>query len=167
MSDEVKRTEANSREIRAIEYAAGLDMQLPSDGGYLKERLKSVPDLWRQYRIAKVAIDKVVEGLYETLPTKTLLRLNRLCTQGEIIFRPKSTLNKSTDTQIVLDKDLKVLINAAMGSKCAFCVKTGKESRKCELRNALMNIVPPDYIDNGLLCDYAVVAANCDLEDYI
>lgn len=164
----IRKTEANSREIHAIEFIAGLDNRLAKDGKYLENRLRSVPDLWRQYRIAKTATEKVIDGLYETLEPKVLARLTRLCTFGEVYFRYESPVNKATDAQLVLDKDIDVLVNTAMSSTCAFCMKTGTEIKECELRRSLMNIAPPTVLFEGSsLCEYAAVAHDNELGDYI
>lgn len=168
MTNEPKRTEANSREIRAIEYIAGLEARIIGDEKYVEKRLKSVPDLWRQYRIVSTAITKVVDGLYDTLEPNVLHRMRRLCDHAEVVFRTRSPLNKSTDTAIVLEKDINVVINAAMESRCAICLKEGSDIKKCELRKALMNIAPPSDLEkSGSLCPYSYVAAHCDLGEYI
>lgn len=167
--NDIQRTEANSKEIRGVEYLAALDAKLADYRPYLEERLKSVPDIYRQYRIAETAMSKVVNNLYDTLEPNVLFRIRKLREGSELVFRPKSPLNKSTDSQLVLEKDLDKLINAAMSATCACCLKTGREAKKCELRKALMNICPPNTlsIDSMGMCDYAIVAATNDLGGYI
>ena len=164
---DIPKMEANSKEMRTIEYVAGLDARLSLNGKYLEKRLKTVPDLWRQWRIAQVATEKVLDGLYDTLEPKAMHRIRRLCDQGEVYFRFDNILNKTTDTQLILTEDLKVLINAAMSSSCAMCMKEGREIKRCELRKALMNISPPNILGGSSRCDFADVASNCDLGDYI
>ena len=104
--------EANARELRAIEYIGALDARLTLNEKYLEPRLRSVPDLYRQYRIAKVATEKVIDGLYSTMDQKSLLYLRRVSENSELIFRPKSVLNDATDSQVVLKKDLLTLEGA-------------------------------------------------------
>lgn len=165
---EIRRTDANSREVRAIELIAGLDARLNNDEKYIEERLRSVPGLWRKYRIAKAFTERVIDGLYATLTPRVLLRLQRLCTNGEIVFRPRSPLNASTDTHIVLESDLKKLVNTAMCAECAMCLKCGSEIKNCELRKTLVNVAPPSKIAEGSsLCEYSSVAVNSEYGDYI
>ena len=149
-----ERTKPNSKELHTIELIAGLDARLTMDKEYLIPRLKSVPDLWRQYRIAETAIAKVLDGLYETVDAHALLHMRKIYDHGEVVIRPRNPLNKRTDTQIVLTEDLKNLVNIVIGDQCAMCLKTGRDIKKCKLRKALMNVAPPTEICEGSLCEY-------------
>jgi hypothetical protein len=154
MPNDIPRTETSSRELHAIEYVAGIDARLVESEKYLEKRLRSVPDLYRQYRIARVATEKVLNGLYSTMTPRALNHLTRMNQQSEIVFRPKSILNKSTDSQVVLTKDLKVLIREALSSKCSMCMGAPGEIKECELRKALLNVAPLKDIREGSLCGY-------------
>lgn len=161
------RTEVTSREMRAIEVIAGLDNRLAKDEQYLEARLKSIPDIWRTYRLAKVSIEKVIDGLYTTLPGNQLLHMRNLQTNGEIVFRSRSPLNSRTDTQIVLSNDLKYLINESMRQNCALCLKTDREIKKCQLRKVLMNVAPFAEKSKTSLCEYVNIATNHELGEYV
>ena len=167
VNKDVPVVEANSRELRAITHIAVLDNSFEQDGQYLEKRLRSVPDLYRQYRIAKAAMSKALSGLYDTLPLSSLLRLQKTCANSEVLVRPKTTLAVQNDSLIVLQKDMTTLINAAMSAQCAVCLKVGKETKKCELRKCLLNIVPPEEIDNTFMCEYAKVASESELGNYL
>lgn len=160
--------EASSREVHFIEFIAGLDAQVHNGEAHLKERLQTIPDGWRQYRIAKSAINKVINGLYDTLPDKTLAHMTDLIARGEVIIRPKPVCKDMGNVQIVQTADLKLLINHAMAAECAMCMKEGREQKKCELRKALMCICPPTQLNrNSTLCPYIDVANACDIGHYI
>lgn len=160
--------EASSREVHFIEFVAGLDAQLTNGEKHLEQRLKSIPDAWRQYRIAKSSVDKVIRGLYETLPEKTQKHMTDLCARGEVVIRPKPVGKQYDDVQIVQTADLKLLINCTMAAECAMCMKEGREQKKCELRKALMCICPPtEFNKNSTLCPYVDVANKCDVGHYI
>ena len=45
--------EANCREVHAIEFLAGLDGQLSNNEQHLTPRLKSIPNAYRDYRLAR------------------------------------------------------------------------------------------------------------------
>ena len=157
--------EANARELRAIEYIGALDARLTLNEKYLEPRLRSVPDLYRQYRIAKVATEKVIDGLYSTMDQKSLLYLRRVCENSELIFRPKSVLNDATDTQVVLTKDLLTLVGAVADSCCSLCIRTGREIKNCQIRKALMNIAPLNNITDSALCEYTDASKDFIMED--
>lgn len=160
MSVEIKRYDPTSRETRSIEMIAVLDARLANDRPYLEDRLRSVPDLYRQWRIAETAVCKIVDGLYDTLPTKTLMRIRKIFNNGEVIVRPKGGLTKDSDTAIVLAEDLKMLADTARKSECAMCLKEGKDIKRCKLRESLMRVSPPIQVfdENSSLCEYATIA---------
>lgn len=165
---EIRRTDITSRELRLIEYIGGVQTRLELGDPDLEKRIKSVPDLWRQWRIATVAIAKVLDGLYDTMPHRALERMQVLCERGEWVLRPKSPINKRTDSEIILEKDFNVLVNTAMSARCAFCMNDGKAIKECELRKVLLNVAPPNKLDsNSTLCPYAQVALENDLGNYI
>lgn len=164
---EIKRVEANMKEIHSVQFIANLNARLDLDGKHLEKRLRMVPDLYRQFRIAQTSVNKLVDGLYSTIPVDTLIMMRARCDNGEVVLRPRSPLNKNTDCKIVLEKDLHTLINTAMASTCAFCMKDVRESKKCPLRKALINVAPPSSIGGNNRCDYANVAINEELGDYI
>lgn len=162
-----EKMECNAKELHTIEFISALDARLTKNEKYLEKRLKSVPDLWRQYRIARSAVAKVLDGLYTTMTPENMLHMRNLAANGEVVVRPVNSLNKSTDCQILLRKDLDKLINITIGSTCAMCLKEGREIKKCELRKALLNICPPSIVSTDGLCVFTQVAANCEYGDYI
>lgn len=163
----IKRTETSSREFRAIELLAVLDSTLDRNGGYLEARLRSVPDLYRKYRVAQSALTDVVNGLYDTMPVNNLHRMQRASKQCEVAIRPISKINNSTDTTFMLDRDLLTLINCAVDGRCAVCLKSCREIKDCELRRALTNTIPLDEPEDGFICGYAKMAAKVASDECI
>lgn len=164
---EEKRMDANAREIHVIEFLAGLDAQLIEGQEHLKERLMAIPGGWRNFRLAVTTTERVLDALYETLPTKTLRHMTRLHECGEIVIRKKPLIPLPDDTQIVGNEDLKVLINSAVGNECAICVKERGEQRSCRLRGALKLIAPTAALNRDGSCEYRDVAAGNELGEYI
>lgn len=111
------------------------------------------------------AVNNLLVAIYDTLPTKTLLYMQRLCTYGEVLVRLKPAAR--TPEQIVASEDdLREIINVAMASECAVCLKDDRQVKGCNLRRALMNIVPPEtFSSQG--CEYRDVAIQCDYGEYI
>lgn len=160
------KRETSLNELRAIDYICGFDMQLIDSEPYIKERLKSIPDAWRQFRIMRAASEKLVTGLLDSLDLKTMKHVCGLVEHGEVLIRPRS-FTKQPDFQFVDHEDLRVLINAAMRSTCAMCMNRGSEVKKCELRKSLMVIAPPEEIPKNGACPYQEVALECELGKYI
>lgn len=94
---------ANGRERAIIEYLAALDAQLIAHQDVLRERLKLIPNGWRQWRLMTATANNLLTAIYDTLPTKTLLYMQRLCTYGEVLVRLKPAAR--TPEQIVASED--------------------------------------------------------------
>ena len=164
-TNEIPIQEPSARELHIVEFIAGLDCQLAKGGDILEARLRNVPDLWRQYRIAMKATQKVIEGIYKTVPIKTLRHMQNLCKYGEIVIRPRPA-TPVDDVQIVPTQELKLLINKVIENECAMCIKDQREQRRCKLRRAMMVIAPPQEV-NREGCNYRDVVAGNDLGEYI
>ena len=159
---------ANAREIHVIEFLAGLDCQLISAQEILKPRLDTIPNGWRDFRLGATRIEKVLDAVYATLPTKPLQHMDRLHRYGEVVLRPKPLIKIPGDmVQIVDNDDLKLLINTTIAAECAMCVKDAREQKKCKLRAVLENIAPTEAIHKNGLCAYVDVAAGNEYGEYI
>lgn len=160
--------EANAREIHVIEFLAGLDCQIQSGQEILRERLKLIPNGWRDFRLAVTATQRVLDAVYDTLPVKTLKHMDRLCRYGQIVIRPKPAVPLADDdVQIVPTDDLRMLINATISAECAVCLKDARGQKKCKLRRALSNIAPTEALRADGLCNYTDVAAGNEFGNYI
>ena len=158
---------ANAREIHIIEFLAGLDAQLMQGQEILRDRLALVPDGWRKFRLAVTTTEKVLDGIYETMPMKTLKHMDRLCQCGQVIVRPRPLVKMPDDVQIVPADDLRLIINMIVAQECAMCLKAPPEQKSCKLRKALRNIAPTAEVYKNGLCSYVDVAAAHKLGEYI
>lgn len=158
---------ANAREIHIIEFLAGLDAQLMQGQEILRDRLALVPDGWRKFRLAVTTTEKVLDGIYETLPMKTLKHMDRLCQCGQVIVRPRPLVKMPDDVQIVPADDLRLIINMIVAQECAMCLKSPPEQKGCKLRKALEIIAPTAEVYRNGLCSYVDVAAAHKLGEYI
>lgn len=159
---------ADGQEILVIELLAGLDCRLMKSQEILKPRLDTIPNGWRDFRLAVTRTEKVLDAVYATLPPKTLQHMDRLYNYGEVVIRPKPLIKiHGDDVRIVDYDDLKMLINTTIAAECAMCVKDAREQKKCKLRAVLENIAPTEAIHKNGLCAYVDVAAGNELGEYI
>lgn len=164
---ELEVMETNAREVHNIEFLAGLDAQLVSGQKILENRLKKIPGTWRDFRLAVTTTERVLDAVYETLPTKTLLHMQRIRQCGEVIIRPRPAIKMPDDVQIVNKDDLKLLINTAIAAECAVCLKDKRGQKKCKLRSAMQTIAQPQELKDDGLCPYTHVAEGSEYGDYI
>lgn len=156
---------ASGRERAIIEYLAALDAQLMAHQDVLRERLKLIPNGWRQWRLMTVTANNLLVAIYDTLPTKTLLHMQRLCTYGEVLVRLKPA-SRTPEQVVVNEDDLREIFNTAMTAECAVCLKDDRQAKGCKLRRALMNIAPPEtFSSQG--CEYRDVAIQSGYGKYI
>lgn len=157
--------EMNSRELHRLELIAALDAQLQGGQEPLKTRLQGIPNAWRDYRMCTSRIGRIVQQLYTTVPDKTLRHMQALCSFGEVLIRLKPAA-RTNDLQLLMTKDIKLLVNLAMEYKCTMCFADRAEIKACELRKALMNVAPP--VDTNLgPCPYRYVIEEYDAGHYI
>lgn len=158
------RIPLNGREMRVVEHLTCFDSKLIEAGECLRERLKQIPNGWRQWRLMASISDKLLRQLYDTMPLKNLRHIQNLCYYGEVLIRMKPAVRPPEYTLISTD-DLAEVVNVAMGMECRVCIRDGKEIERCRLRQAMMNIAPPlDVSDLG--CSYRDVALEHDYGQY-
>ena len=167
MSNTTPIIPANAREVHMIEYIACLDKQIYAAQDILKDRLKKIPNGWRNFRLAQATTEKVIDAIYGTLTPKTLLHLQRLCDHGEVVIRPKPMVPLKDDVHFILSEDLHTLINTSIAAECAMCLKEKPEQKKCKLRKALQDVAPVEALAYDGLCPYSRVALDHDLGDDI
>ena len=163
MSNNIPRTDMTSKELHAVEYIAALEKRLDENDRYLEKRLRSIPDMYRQYRL----IGRVLDNLYDSMQPKALNHMLKVCQNSELIFRPKSILNGSSDAQVITNKDLELLVGIAINSCCSLCLKTGSEIKQCELRKTLMNVVPLNELSDSSLCGYTDAIGECEMDEML
>lgn len=156
---------ANGRERVIIEYLAALDAQLIAHQDTLRDRLKMIPNGWRQWRLMTVTVNNLLVAVYDTLPIKTLQHMQRLYMYGEVAVRIKPAI-RIPEQIMVNEDDLREIINKAMAAECAICLKDDRQAKGCKLRQAFVNIVPPEaFTLHG--CEYRDVAVQSNYGDYI
>lgn len=155
----------SGREMKAIEMLAALDSRLVQAGDAMRPRLKRIPNGWRQWRLITSSVERLLLQIYDTLPRKNLMYMHNLCQNGEVVIR-FVPVTRAPEWMMILDEDLKLLLNAAMASECAVCLRDGPEVRRCPLRGALQRLAPAhDECATG--CEYRNVAIRCELGRYV
>lgn len=164
MNDRIEKP-LDSQELRTIEFMMALNARLKIGEKYMRDRLRTIPDGWRQYRMMEAVSDKLLDKVYDTLPTKTLCYLQKLSIFGEVKvqFRPASRLE---DWYYVKESDLKLITDITMSATCAVRLKNEREIKQCKLRKAFQDVlIPPEVPKIG--CPYRDIAAKSEWGDYV
>ena len=135
------RRPMNGREMRVIEYLAAMDSKIVESGDAMRDRLRDIPNGWRQWRLMASTLSRLLVQLYDLMPIKNLRHIQNVCAHGEVLIRmqPASRVPEYT---LVNEDDLRILVNTSMAAECAICFKEGKEIDRCPLRRAMLSIAP-------------------------
>lgn len=155
----------NSRELHRFELIAVLDMQLHKGTEVLKNRLQTIPNGWRDYRMIATRLSRLVSQIYETLPTNRIRYMETLCAYGEVLIRVRPAA-KSDENILIPVSALKMLVNHAMAGTCTMCFKGRDEVKACKLRKALIEVAPPVDLNLGE-CPYRYVIEQNEEGRYI
>lgn len=142
----IERTDMNAKELHGVEFLAALSGQMDKYCDVLKPRLQAIPNGWRQYRMIQSALHRLLGDMYHTMTVKSLQRIKNMMQYGEVKINIAPIERHALGYMTVHEKDLSVLTTAAMQGECAMCIKDGDEVKKCDLRKALHEIVPPEEI---------------------
>lgn len=159
------RKPMNGREMRVIEYLAAMDSKIIESGDTMRDRLRDIPNGWRQWRLMASTLSGLLVQLYGSMTVKNLRHMQNICNHGEVLIR-MAPVSRVPENVLVGEDDLRTLINAVMSSECAICLKEGKEIDRCPLRNAMLSIAPP-YEDPPTSCGYRAVALASEYGKYM
>ena len=132
----------SGRERRAMEQLVAFLSYTASDSGALKERLKTIPNGWRDWRLMNTLSVKLYVALMETLTVNQYAQFKKLEQHGTCVIQLR-TAAKGEDFDFVRMSALKKIVRVAIDDHCSLCVKTDAECRGCKLRKSLMEICPP------------------------
>lgn len=141
-----ERTDMNAKELNGIEFLAALSGQMDKHCMILKPRLKAIPNAWRQYRLIESALHRLLGDMYQTLTVKSLQRIKNMMQYGEVKIAIAPIERHALGYVTVHEKDLALVVTTAMQGECAMCIKDGDDVKRCPLRKALWEMMPPDEV---------------------
>lgn len=124
-------------------YASWDAVEKVQEDSFLVNRLKSIPNGWRDLRMLRAMLEKLINAIMWTIPhekvkgvARTANRMRYSVTQGKAVTRPNDN-----QEQIVSARELDALVDAAHENKCRLC---DNDCNRCELGKALDNLVAED-----------------------
>lgn len=158
--------EPTSEENRFMQELMILRNNLVKRKPKIYDRLGSVKYGKRDLGLLIAVVDRLQDGLYATLPTKTLQRYLWISKNARCYIDVPGPISNGGYMGVALD-DLDVLAKHAIMNECSMCMKEGKEIKQCPLRQALNRIQPREKIGDGSLmgCEYTETARDMTEED--
>lgn len=88
----------------------------------MEDRLRSIPNGWRDIRMVETVMDKLVGKLLETVPTDKLITMRRLLPDTRVHIAYFRQVGKGKDEVTgIHEKDLNLLTLAAHDAICKLC----------------------------------------------
>ena len=155
----------NGRELKCIEALLVMDARMAQAGDALRQRLRAIPNGWRDWRLMDTILYRLLQQIVDTLPNKSRQYLTKLKNHDEMLIRFEPAA-RTPEWLLIRDVDLKEIVNAAMASECATCLKEGKQIDRCPLRRAMIDICPP-HQEPATGCGYREAAMVSEYGHYI
>lgn len=131
---ELKRV--RSAENQALKCFCAMDTMMQRETIALENRVKSIKNGWRDYRMLQAVMRNLREKIYDTIPPEQVQTIERNLSTME--FRiGAAQVGGVTDYVYIALPDLVTLVKYAKQNECFACSKTFMEARKCELRKSL------------------------------
>ena len=114
----------------------------------VRERLKAYPYGWRDMRLLWSLVNKLQNQLLNTMPDRRILYYDQMARHGKVIIDIPGPIPKGRNI-LITEKRLAAITEAAMRGECALCVKDGTEAQRCPIREALLEVAPPEKVNDG------------------
>ena len=109
----------------------------------LEERLKTVPNGWRDYRMLKTRMSTELDGLLETVPLKKLVAIHRELKNVKIKLNIGPDAAGSDDQVIYVNEEAFLkLLDQIVAMNCMLCDKRGKEVKHCPWLQLIEDCLP-------------------------
>lgn len=118
--------------------------QLQRYGESMKDRCAAVPGAWRDLRMLTKVSSKLLTSLNNTFPLRQQMRYSLYAQKAKCVVQIPGPI-EDPNMHIVTEKALRVIIGYLLASECSLCMKAGREVQDCELRRALIQVVPPEH----------------------
>lgn len=135
---------------------------LVTHGPSVKERLRKTPNAWRDLCLLVRLVTKTQDRLLDTMPERRTAYYYSLAQHAKVAVELPGPAKRGR--YIMIDeKKLAAITEAAMCGECAVCMRDGRDVKRCLIREALLEVAPPEEIrDSHTLaygCEYRDIAS--------
>ena len=141
------KTMPNRQENAMMLYLMALLNTLNRNSEAVKDRLSVFRYGWRDLRLLLRLVDKVQIMLLHTMPDKRLDYYAKIAEHGKVIVDIPGLIPKGRHI-LITDKNLAAITEAAMRAECVLCMKDGKGVKGCPIRAALLEVAPPETVND-------------------
>ena len=137
---EILKKPLSGREYGALRSFFGVVSTLAIAEDNLKERVKLIPNGWRNWRLVESVSYKLLQDLMYTLPLNKLKQIQtELAHTRCYVEVRREYCNPAIDPDekmmtYIPQRPFERIMAIAVNSECLFCDKTGKAAKRCPLR---------------------------------
>ena len=150
------RTAPNRSENEFMMNLMVLRNSLYQYGPVMRERCRRAGRyVWRDLRLMTRLVGTLQDALMRTMPATREAYYDEYRRNGHYELVLNGPVRQKRYVMIS-DRKLAAVMEAAMCSECVLCVREGSEIRKCELREAMLEVAPPTETQDGrwIRCEY-------------
>lgn len=109
-------------------------------------RCRAVPGGWRDLRMIRVKLERLMDDLMWTVPIDKLVGLHRDMPRFryDVVLAPLASRETKPTEMIVDRRDVKALIREAHGARCRLCLEDGRRCGRCDLGRVLDRLCMTD-----------------------
>lgn len=142
--DEPGRYKLSQREYMELMQIFAAFSALKKGEPWLKDRIRTIPNGWRDYKMIMSRMDWLTEELVHTIPTRKLLamRQDMKNAQMRIYMQGAPASDTYRDVVSVDEEALIELIDVVISMECMLCEKKGNAMKKCPYLKIIESILP-------------------------
>lgn len=142
-----ERTNLSGREYYTLRSLMAVVSTFEGCASDIEQRVRTIPNGYRDLRLIIATANRLFEKLLSTIPEKKLKQIQHEIrfTRIEVKVNPDYTGSKGNPFTYVPQNNLEWLEEKVTDMECAFCEKTCKESKKCEVRRNIEALYHYDF----------------------
>lgn len=143
----MERVNLSGREYYTLRSLMAVVSTFEACSGDLEKRIRTIPNGYRDLRLIMATANRLFEKLLSTIPEKKLKQIQHEIkfTRLEVKVNPDYTGRKESPFTYVPQENLEWLTEKIIDMECAFCDKSCKESKKCEIRRNIEALYHYDF----------------------
>lgn len=142
------RTMPNRRENAFMMDLMMVRNSLAKNSEAVRERMARYPHAWRDIRLLWHLVNKLQGQLVDTMPDRRIAYYQQMAAHAKVTIDIPGPVPRGSH-MLISEKHLAAITEAAMRRECALCIKDGKEMQRCPIREALLEVAPPETVNDG------------------
>lgn len=128
----------SGREYYGLLCMVGAINEMELHGGYLKERLRKIPNGWRDYRLAQSLLASLFPAVLRTIPGRKIRAIEQEIRHAKIKLEINPvTIGDFDGVTYIEQQALMDAVNYIIGMNCFMCELRGADVKRCKVRKLL------------------------------